>query len=65
MHGTNPFGDNTAERSSLKNNGSRPTVDTAVGGSVQKQPHHKNQQSLGAQSADSPSERRSIFREDM
>ncbi|KEQ82545.1 hypothetical protein D6D06_07580 [Aureobasidium pullulans] len=65
MHGTNPFGDNTAERSSLKNNGSRPTVDTTVGASVQKQPHHKNQQSLGAQSADSPSERRSIFREDM
>ncbi|THZ19584.1 hypothetical protein D6C89_07685 [Aureobasidium pullulans] len=65
MHGTNPFGDNTAERSNLKNNGSRPTVDTTVGASVQKQPHHKNQQSLGAQSADSPSERRSIFREDI
>ncbi|KAH0166555.1 hypothetical protein KCU67_g4246, partial [Aureobasidium melanogenum] len=65
MHRTNPFGDDTAERSSIKNTGSGPTVDTTFGASVQKPPHHKNQQSLGAQSADSPSERRSIFREDM
>ncbi|KAG9895357.1 hypothetical protein KCU98_g14829, partial [Aureobasidium melanogenum] len=65
MHGTNPFGDDTAERSSIKNTGSGPTVDTTFGASVQKPPHHKNQQSLGAQSADSPSERRSIFREDI
>lgn len=64
MHATNPFGDDTAERSNLKANSSRPNVDTSVGASSQRPPHHKNQ-SLGAQSADSPSERRSIFREDM
>lgn len=65
MHGTNPFGDDTAERSSLRANNARPTIDTSVGASIQKPAHHKSQQSLGAHSVDSPSERRSIFREDM
>jgi hypothetical protein len=59
MHDTNPFGDDHA----VSNNNSRPTVDTTSGASVQNQ--HKTQQSLSATSADSPSERRSIFREDM
>lgn len=57
--GNNPFGDE-AEADNLRGVSPRPMVDTAKG-----QGHMKNK-SLGAgSSSDSPTERRSMFRENM
>lgn len=58
--GSNPFGQG-AERSDMSLRGVSPRPD----GDAQAQKSHKSQQSLGAQSNDSPTERRSMFRENM
>ncbi|KAL2355265.1 hypothetical protein BJ546DRAFT_1126988 [Cryomyces antarcticus] len=61
-HGNNPFEDPTDRDASLRGVSPRP-IDTGVGGRVQ---GHQANRSLGAASQDdSPTERRSMFRENM